>query len=382
MRFRLAFLVPLAVLVLATAPAGAQFVLTGPPDGGNQKASVTQGIGLVEVEVRYSSPDVHAQNGSDRRGKIWGGLVPWGYANLGFGTCGDKCPWRGGANQNTVFRVSHDVLVEGQPLAAGSYGLHFLPGEKEWTVIFSKNFEAWGSFSYDEADDAMRVQATPKTHDYREWLTYEFPDRGGDHATLELQWEDLALPIHITVPNINELYYAKMKRELENYQGFDWHGWLQGAQFLLAHQMHPDVAETWARVAIEPSFRGERNFQTLSVLAEALRANGKSDEAKATLDQAVDHPIATPIAVYQLVRPWIGQGRAADALALLEHAEARFHGEWPLEVATGRAYAQLGDAAHALEHLRKALPQAPDEPNRANLERLIAKLESGDTAIN
>jgi len=382
MRFRFAVLATLAALTVVAVPATAQFVLTGPPNGDNQRAAVRQGIGLVDVEVTYSSPDVHAPNGDDRRGKIWGQLVPWGYADLGFGTCGDKCPWRGGANQNTVFRVSHDVVVEGQPLAAGSYGLHFLPGETEWTVIFSKNSEAWGSFSYDEADDALRVRATPKPHEYREWLTYEFPDRGGDHATLELQWEDLALPIHITVPNINELYYVRMKHELENYQGFEFRGWLQGARFLLAHQMHPDVAESWARIAIEPSFRGERNFTTLAVLAEALRANGKADEAKAAFEQAVDHPIATPTDVYQLARPWLGQGRADEALALFQRASDRFHGEWPLEVGVGRAYAQLGDAQHALEHLRQALAQAPDEPNRANLQRLIARLESGDTAIN
>src|SRR5688572_25446295 len=121
----------LALLVaagLAALPAAAQFSgVTLPPDGDNQKSSVTQHIGLVKVTIGYSSPDVHAPNGTDRTGKIWGELVPWGMANLGFGTCGDQCPWRGGANENTVFTTTHDVQVQGQPLPAGSYGLHFIP---------------------------------------------------------------------------------------------------------------------------------------------------------------------------------------------------------------------------------------------------------------
>ena len=123
----------LLIALAACSPAVAQLSL--PPDGGNQHSVVSQGIGLVTVTVDYNSPDVHAPDGTDRRGKIWGELVPWGMANLGFGTCGDQCPWRGGANENTVFTTTHDVQVQGQPLPAGSYGLHFIPGADEWTVI-------------------------------------------------------------------------------------------------------------------------------------------------------------------------------------------------------------------------------------------------------
>ena len=109
----------LAALLASNAAAQA---ISTPPSGDNQKSSVTQHIGLVEVTIDYSSPDVHAPNGEDRRGKIWGTLVPMGAPDDPFGTC-TECPWRAGANENTVFTVSHDVKVEGQPLPAGSYGL-------------------------------------------------------------------------------------------------------------------------------------------------------------------------------------------------------------------------------------------------------------------
>ena len=65
-----------------------------------------------------AAPTSTAPTGEDRKGKIWGGLVPYGMANLGFGACGDQCPWRGGANENTVFTTSHDIKVAG-PAAAG-----------------------------------------------------------------------------------------------------------------------------------------------------------------------------------------------------------------------------------------------------------------------
>src|SRR5450432_1640320 len=101
--------------------------LTLPPSGNNQKASVTQFIGPVRVTIDYSSPAVHGPDGKDRRGEIWGKLVPFGLTNLGFGN-GKPGPWRAGANENTVFAVSHDVMIEGKPLAAGRYGLHMIVG--------------------------------------------------------------------------------------------------------------------------------------------------------------------------------------------------------------------------------------------------------------
>lgn len=77
-----------------------------------------------------------------------GGLVPIGLTDPGFGTA-KEAPWRMGANENTVFTVSHAVRVQGQMLPAGSYGLHAIVGKidkEEWTLIFSKNATSWGSF--------------------------------------------------------------------------------------------------------------------------------------------------------------------------------------------------------------------------------------------
>ncbi|MCJ7442793.1 MAG: DUF2911 domain-containing protein, partial [Thermoanaerobaculaceae bacterium] len=219
-----------AALIVVPVLASAQIV-TLPPDGKNQKASVSQWIGLVEVNVTYNSPKVTAPDGTDRTGKIWGQLVPYGMANLGFGTCGDQCPWRAGANENTVFRVSQDVKVEGQPLAAGAYGLFMIPGQEEWTIIFSKNSTSWGSFFYNAVEDALRVKVKPKKSDYSHWLTYEFTERQPDRATVALKWEYLQVPWTITVDNANELYVENLRRQLRNAPGFNWKGWQGAADF-------------------------------------------------------------------------------------------------------------------------------------------------------
>lgn len=365
-----------ALALAAALPALAQSV-TLPPSGDNQKASVRQHIGLVEVGVDYSSPDVHAPDGADRRGKIWGGLVPYGWHEESFGTCGKKCPWRGGANENSVFTTSHDIQVEGQPLAAGRYGLQFVPGESEWTVIFSKNSTSWGHYTYDEAEDALRVTVKPEKAPYREWLSYEFTDREPDHATLTLAWEELAVPIRIAVPNAAELYAENLRRELRSAPGFSADGWQQAAQYLVDKKVHLDWAETWAHNAVALPFIGEEKFGTLKTLAAAQTANGKAAEAKATMAKALALPTATATDFYQYARPMIREGKAAEAMAIFQQAAKRFPGAWPTDVGIARAYSAMGKYPEALKHAKAALAIAPDDGNRKNLERMIGLLEKG-----
>jgi tetratricopeptide (TPR) repeat protein len=148
---------PLVFLVSAGVVSAQSVTL--PPSGNNQKASVTQHIGLVTVTIEYSSPHTISPTGEDRRGKIWGTLVPYGIYDLGFNN--RRGPWRAGANENTVFSVSHPVKVQGQTLAAGRYGLHMIAGEKEWTIIFSTlSTKAQILDKLSRTDEAKAVMAT------------------------------------------------------------------------------------------------------------------------------------------------------------------------------------------------------------------------------
>src|SRR6185503_497495 len=81
-------------------------------------STVSQTIGLTDVTVTFGRPAVKGR-------AIWGALVPY------------EQVWRAGANENTTISFENDVKVEGQPLAAGTYGLHTIPHKDKWTVIFS-----------------------------------------------------------------------------------------------------------------------------------------------------------------------------------------------------------------------------------------------------
>ncbi|HEX4956506.1 MAG TPA: DUF2911 domain-containing protein [Thermoanaerobaculia bacterium] len=375
---RTAFASGIIALLAAATPALAQWPgLSLPTSGDNQKSSVTQHIGLVRVTIDYSSPDVHAPDGSDRTGKIWGALVPWGMANLGFGTCGDQCPWRGGANENTVFSVSHDVTVQGQPLPAGSYGLHFVPGPEEWTVIFSKNHTSWGSFFYDAKEDALRVKTRAEANEHTEWLTYDFVDRKPDQATAALKWERLRVPFTIKVDNAKDLYVARLREELRSSSGFAWQNWNAAAGYCLANQVNLEEALLWARRGADGNqFGGNENFTSLSTVADLEEATGRAAEAKKTREKALAHPTATVVDVHLYGRRLQGQGRNEEALAIFEINAKRHPGEWPVLFGLARGYAGVGKKKEALDYAKKALAQAPDAASRTNVEGFIRQLES------
>jgi hypothetical protein len=363
-------------LLLAGTLFGQFLGLSLPPSGNNQKAVVTQYIGPVAVTIEYSSPAVHGPNGKDRRGQIWGKLVPYGLADLGFGN-GKPDPWRAGANENTVFAVSHDVTVEGKPLPAGRYGLHMIPGPEEWTIIFSKNASAWGSFFYDQSQDALRVTVKPHKNEYREWLTYEFPVRKPSEATAELQWEELAVPWTIQVPNVDEIYFSRLQQELTGVSGFLPEGYDTAVQFLLTKNIHLDQALKWADAAISTPYVGREDFGTLSTKAQVLFKLGQEAEGNKVMETALHHPTATPINIHQYGRQLIAAKKYKEALAVFEYNAQRNGDAWPVHVGLARGYSATGDLTKALEQAKLALPQAPDEPNRKGIQAMIDNLSQG-----
>src|SRR4051812_48910306 len=155
--------------------------LTQPPNGGNKKAWVGERIGITDVTIRYDRPGVKG-----REGKIWGQLVPKGFTDQGFGTS-KAAPWRAGANENTTIEFSTPVSIEGQALPAGIYAFFIAYDPDECTVIFSKNATSWGSFYYDQKEDALRVKVKPiPINNNVEWLTYDFENETTTGATVAL----------------------------------------------------------------------------------------------------------------------------------------------------------------------------------------------------
>ncbi len=373
----LAMLFTSSVMALLAPRSGiAAQGLTLPPNGDNPQASVMQAVGPVRVTIDYSSPRV-VRGSNDRRGKIWGELVPWGLSDLGLNGC-KECPWRGGANENTVFTVTHAVKVQGQPLAAGRYGLHMIPGKDEWTVIFSRDADSWGSFWYDPKQDALRVTTKAEKSDYHEWLTYEFPVREPSRVTAALEWEDLRIPFTVSVDNVNELWVDDMRRDLRGWAGFSWQNWVQAADFCAQNNVNVKEGLQWAQRAVsDPYSGGQENFTTLATLARLEAANGLADEAKKTFDTALNHRTAGPLDIHLAGRALLADGKKEEAMRVWQLNAKRYPNQWPVHVGLMRGYSAMGDQKKALAEAKLALAQAPDDPNRKNLEGLVKQLEAG-----
>ena len=373
------FVLRSAAFVLLVSFTGRAFGaqgLTFPPNGDNPQASVMQAIGPVRVTIDYSSPRV-VRGDNDRRGKIWGELVPWGLSDLGLNGC-TSCPWRAGANENTTFTVTHDVRIEGQPLPAGTYGLHMIPGQDAWTIIFSKDASSWGSYWYDPKSDALRVQTKAAKSDYHEWLTYEFTERDPAKATAVLKWEELQVPFHISVDDVNALWVADIRRDLRQWSGFSWQNWQQAADFCAQNKVNLPEALVWAQRSVsDPYVGGEENFLTLSTLSKLQELNGRPQDAAKTLDRALNHPTATAIQIHVVGRQMMAAGKKDQALTIFILNAKKHPDQWPVHVGLMRGYASVGDKKKALAEAKLALAQAPDPGNRKNLEGIITKLEAG-----
>jgi len=370
-------LIRLSIVMTAATAAFAQFPgLTLPPDGNNQRTTVIQEIGPARVTIEYSAPAVHSPAGVDRRGQIWGKLVPYGMVNLGFGTAKES-PWRAGANENTVFAVDQDVLVQGKALPAGRYGLHMIPGPDEWTIIFSHDSGAWGSFFYDPSHDALRVTTKPHKNAYREWLSYEFVVRRPAEATVELQWEDLAIPWTIQVEHPDDIYVAELREELNNMPGFSYQGFDAAAQYCIQANTHLDQALEWADAAINRLYIGQKNFDTLSTKALVLTKLGRDAESDQVMQEALHLPGTSAMDIHQYGRQLVAAKKYDRALAVFKYNAERNGDAWPVHVGLARGYSATGDLKQALEHAQKALPQAPSDAERQSLEAMIRTLSEG-----
>ncbi len=348
----------LAVYFIA-ASAFAQLSL--PPSGGNQKAKVTQWIGLVEVSIEYHSPNVHGPNNQDRKGHIWGELVPYGLTNLGFGptTAG---PWRAGANENTTISFSHDVKIGGKNLKAGTYGLHIIvEKDKPWTYIFSNNSSSWGSFFYDPSEDALRVPSTAVDAPYTEYLTYGFEDRKQTSATAYMQWENKKAPFTIEVPDIHDLHVAAVRDELRGSLGFSFANLAQAANYCATNKINLEEALTWADAAISAPFIGQENFFTLQTKANVLNAMDKSSEAEAIMTKAINHPTANVGQVHNYGRTLIAAGKNDKALEVFK-TNAKLHPEdkFTPNVGLARGYTAVGDKKNAVKHWEAAIKNIPE----------------------
>lgn len=336
----------LVLLVLVPGHSSAQSVLELPRP--SQAASVMQRIGITDITIHYSRPLVRGR-------QIWGGVVPYGQV------------WRGGANENTTLSTTDDISVEGKPLKAGTYGVHMIPGEQEWTVAFSRNSTSWGSFTYDQTEDALRVTVKPTSAEFREALSYEFDEINSDSAVLVLRWERLAVPIHITV-NTQQVVAQSLKNQLRAWSRWIWQGWDEAASYLLEN--HGDLED--ALKYSDHSIAIERRFDNLLTKSQILSALERTAEAQATRQEAFSVASAQQLHAYG--RQLQAEGRQAEAFEIFKINIQQHPDDWMAQTEIARMSCARGDFENAAKQMRFALAHAPDFV-RPNLENLARRLE-------
>jgi len=317
----------------------------------SQAAEVKQRIALTDITIKYHRPLVNGR-------KIWGGLVPYGKV------------WRVGANENTTIEFSDPVSVEGKPLAKGVYGLHMIPNQDSWTVIFSKTNTAWGSYSYDQKEDALRVDVKPRPlAEMKEALEFEFEDLKPTSTAATIKWEKLGVPFTVSVNDADQTL-QNIRAQLKGRGQFTWQALDEAAQFCLTRKINLDEALRWA----DASIQNEERFDNLSTKADILKALNRPDEAKTAWDHALEK--ATAPQLYTYGRQLQNQKKGAEALEIFKEVAKRFPKGVYGSLAQARIKSAAGDFAGAASDAKQAQAEAPTDAQKQSIQALITRLDA------
>ena len=345
----LAALALVALPVAAPQPALAQ----APPlvlPRVSQHATVSQQIGLTDITISYHRPGVEGR-------EIWGKLVPF------------DSVWRAGANENTVIAFSSPVRVAGKDVPAGRYGLHMIPAQGEWTVILSKQANAWGSFAYDPKEDLLRVTTTPvPTAESQERLLYTFESPSEDSTVATLRWAKLAVPIPIAV-NSEQVVVDSLREQLTGAHQFFWQPWSQAAAWCAAKNVNLEEATRW----VDRSIALQENFTNLQVKGMLLEKRG--DVAGATEARTKALALAGENDINNYGYQLMAAGKVDSAIAMFRRNAKDHPKSWNAYDSLGEALAQKGDKKSALAAYAKARQLVQDPTQQKRIDGILAGLK-------
>lgn len=254
-RLMRAALLALVGAVAATAAHGQN----GPElPAASPKARVEQRVGLTDFAVDYSSPGVKGR-------QIWGALVPYGEL------------WRTGANRATKLEASGDFNFGGTKVAAGTYSLFSIPGEKEWTVVLNGVADLPGTRGYDQGKDVARVKVVPEKAPPRERMTFIFSDTTDDATRLDLEWAGVRVSVPIGVDTAQQA-----AANIDAAVGDAWRPHFASARYLL----ESDGDLTKARQYIDTSIDIKPTWWNTWWKAQILAKQGDKKEAVAAAQEA------------------------------------------------------------------------------------------------
>ncbi len=338
------------IVLLAASAAFAQSVQLNLPRD-SQRASVTQRIGITDITVNYHRPLVKGRT-------VWGKLVPYGQV------------WRAGANENSTITFTDPVSIEGKPLDKGTYGLHMIPNQDQWTIIFSKANTSWGSFTYKESEDALRVNVKPQSVELQEALVYDIDQPTENSAVVTMRWDKVAVPFKVSV-DTNNLVVASLHQQMRGLTQYTWDAWDDAATYLLTHKVDLDEALQYEDKSIGVEDRFDNNLTK----SQILDAMGKKEEAKAARDKAL--AMAAPRQLHQYAFQLKGEKKDDEAYAVWRK-NAKDHPDlWFTHSGMARVYSAQGDFTNAVKEMKIAQASAPEQ-NKSVIEAFIKRLEAKD----
>ncbi len=148
----------------------------------SQRGSVQQTVAFTDIAIEYGRPTARGR-------ALFGALVPW------------DSIWHPGADNATSIRFSHDVLLDGHALTAGTYSLWLIPRQrKAWTLIVNRSTNISHTPYPGAETDVMRLEITPDSSSYLETVSYSFPIVQRDEVVLRLQWGSVGIATRIKAP--------------------------------------------------------------------------------------------------------------------------------------------------------------------------------------
>lgn len=365
------YLISLSIAMFFTGSILAQVPYNlASPNGYTKKAMVSEQVGLTQVNITYHRPAVKG-----REGKIWGGIIHNGFVDQRFGNR-KLSPWRAGANETTTIEVDNDVKIEGQVLAKGKYGLFIAYDSLESVIIFSNKWDSWGSFFYDENEDALRVKVKPQGSSMNvENLKYEFTNQTQNSAVIALSWEKRTIPFKVEVDYLKQQFNAFVT-ESQNPRGFTSQGLTIAANWCLQNNYQLDKGLEWSTLATSSSFPGDpTSFSALLTKAGLLEKLRKTDESNAVIKAAM--LFGNIGQLQQLGRQLLSAKRPGLALEVFEFSYSKNPDQFITLVGMTRGLSANGNFIKALEFAEKALLLAPNDANKQTVREMIGKLKSG-----
>ena len=352
-------LTTILLAALAVATGWSQGVTT--PRTPSPAAKLTQTIGISTVTVDYSRPSVR-----DR--EIWGSLVPYGWNVETFGA-GNPAPWRSGANENTVIKLSHAAKIAGKDVSAGKYGLFFVINkDNTGEVILSKDYRSWGNYWYDPANDQLRANIAIRDHAHTETLTFDFINFSKNSAELVLNWEKKQFPVKIEFA-VDEIVMANAEEELKGTTGFSPQGYTSAVNYAIQNDVALDKALVWADKAVAQN----KGFGSLTMKATLLYKTGKNAEAEKLETKALEIG-GTEAEVNQYGYTLLGAGQHDAAIRIFKLNTERHPESANCWDSLGEGYATKGEKEKAIKAFKKSLGMNPPANVKANSEKYLKQL--------